>query len=121
MEQQIIVFCLRWLVSSTGMWLCLNLFGHIAPEINTPWLYLAAGLIFSFINSIVKPLVLTLSLPLIILSLGLFTALVNIAMIALVVKFLPHVEMTFCGAALSAFLMSIINSIANFAIPNYNK
>lgn len=121
MKQQIIVFCLRWLVSSTGMWLCLNLFGHIAPEINTPWLYLAAGLIFSFVNSIVKPLVLTFSLPLIILSMGLFTIFINVAMISLTISLLPHIEMSFWGAVLSTFIMSAINSLANYSLPIYNK
>ena len=121
-KQQILVFLLRWLVSSAGMWLCITLFGRVQDGFEASfWLYAAAGLIFSLVNSVVKPLVTTLSLPLIIISMGIFTILLNIAMVGLTIWILPHVTMDFPAAALSTLVMSLINSLVNFLVPAYNK
>lgn len=121
-KRQILVFLLRWLVSSAGMWLCITLFGHITDDTNSSfWLYATAGLIFSLVNSIVKPLATMISLPLIILTMGIFTLLLNIAMVALTIWLIPNVEMGFWGAALSTLVLSLINSLVNFLLPEYNK
>lgn len=120
-KQQIFVFLLRWAVSSAAMWLCISLFGHIVDSESNFWLYVGAGLIFSLVNSIVKPLATVLSLPLIILSMGIFTLILNIAMVGLTIWILPHVTMDFWGATLSAIVISLINSLVNFLVPAYNK
>ncbi|MBQ6394406.1 phage holin family protein [Candidatus Saccharibacteria bacterium] len=120
-KQQILVFLLRWLVSSATMWLCITLFGQVTDTENSFWLYVVAGLVFSLVNSIVKPLATVLSLPLIILSMGLFTLILNIAMVGLTIWILPHVSMSFWGVALSSIVISIINSLVNFLVPSYNK
>ncbi len=120
-KQQILVFLLRWLVSSAAMWLCLNLFAEITPEANNFWLYATAGLVLSLVNSIVKPLAKTFALPLIILSMGIFTLLINIAMVALTIWILPNVKIDFWGAVASTILISLINSLVNFLVPSYNK
>lgn len=120
-KRQLLVFLFRWLVSSTGMWIVINCFGHISSATNNFWLYLSAGLIFSLVNSIVKPLATVFTLPLIILSMGLFTLIINVAMVALTIWLLPGVEMDFLGAALSALTMSFINGLVNFLVPSYNK
>ena len=70
-KRQFSVFLFRWLVSSAGMWLCIKLFGNLSVDYD-PWLFIVAGLIFSLANSVVKPLITVLTLPLIVLSLGLF-------------------------------------------------
>lgn len=103
------------------MWLCINLFGNITDATNSFWLYLVAGLIFSLVNSIVKPLATTFALPLIILSMGIFTILLNVAMVALTIWILPGVNMDFWGAFFSSIIFSLINSLVNFLVPSYNK
>ena len=120
-KRQILVFLFRWLTSSIAMWLCLNLFGKISENANHLPLYIIAGLVFSLVNSIVKPLATTFALPLIILSMGLVTLLLNVAMVALTVKLLPDVEMSFEGACLSTIVVSILNGLVNFLVPSYNK
>lgn len=119
-KKQLFVFLLRWLVSSATMWLCINAFGSIDPGADSFWLYLSAGLIMSLVNTIVKPIAMLFSLPLIIFSMGVFTLILNILMIALVVWIVPHVHMTTVGVILSWLLMSGINSLVNFLVPSYN-
>ena len=119
-KNQILVFLLRWLVSSAGMWICMRLFGHIETEA-VFWLFVVAGLVFSLVNSIVKPLLTLLALPLIILSMGIFTVILNIAMVGLTIALLPGVEMGFGGAVLTTLIMSALNGLVNFLVPSYNK
>lgn len=121
-KRQLLVFLLRWLISSASMWICINYFGKITSGYaNDAWLYISAGLIFSLINSIVKPIATAFALPFIILSLGLFTIFVNISMMALTIYLLPNVEMEFWGAVASTLVMSFINGLANFLVPSYNS
>lgn len=82
------------------------------------WLYVAAGLIFSVINTVIKPILTIVSLPFIFLTLGLFTILVNAAMVALTIWILPDVQMTFGGAICSCLLISLINFLVNLAMPD---
>ena len=119
-KNQIFVFILRWAVSSAGMWLCITLFGHLSGE-SSFWLYVVAGLIFSLVNSVVKPLATLISLPLIIFTLGIFVLIINTAMVGLTIWILPNVEIGFGGALLSALTMSLINYLVNFLVPAYNR
>ena len=117
-KQQIAVFLLRWLASSFGMWICITLFGTITDPTYDIWLFVIAGLVFSLVNAVVKPLLTMMALPLIIVTLGIFTFIINIAMISLTVWIIPEVQMSFGGALLSAIVMGMINSIANFLVPS---
>ena len=85
---------------------------------NSFWLYVAAGLIFSVVNTVIKPILTIISLPFIFLTLGLFTILVNAAMVGLTIWILPDVQMTFGGAICSCLLISLINFLVNLAMPD---
>ncbi len=118
-RRQIIVFILRWIASSLGMYLCINWLGTIGPEsseaFSESWLlFAAAGLIFSLVNSILKPLIKIFALPLAILTMGISTIVINTAMVILTIYLLPGVEMDFWGALISSIVMSSINTILNF-------
>lgn len=117
-KKQIIVFILRWAASSLGMFLCITWLGHVSPDASSnfeqPWmLYALAGLIFSLVNSIVKPLVKVLALPLAILTMGISTLIINTAMVVLTIYLLPGVEMDIWGAVVSSIVLSVINSVLN--------
>ena len=120
-KKQIFTFLLRWAASSAGMYLCITWFGIITAESQAtyaePWiLYLVAGLIFSLVNSIVKPVIKMLALPLAILTMGISTWISNTAMMILTIYLLPGVEMDFWGAFLSSLVMSGVNTILNLVI-----
>lgn len=121
-KRQILSFLLRWLVSSVAMYICINFFGSFRDGSEAMrssfWLYATAGLIFSIINTVVKPVATIIALPFIFLTLGLFTILVNAAMVGLTVWILPDVQMTFGGAICSCLLISLINFLVNLAMPD---
>ena len=117
-KKQIAVFILRWAASSLGMYLCITWLGTVSPDAEAsfeqPWmLYAVAGLIFSLVNSIIKPLVKLLALPLAILTMGISTLIINTAMVVLTIYLLPGVEMDIWGAVISSIVLSVINSVLN--------
>ena len=99
------------------MWICITLFGTITDPSYDVWLFVVAGLVFSLVNAVVKPLLTILALPFIIITLGIFTLLINIGMVALTIWIIPEVQMGFGGALLSALIMGMINSLANLVVP----
>lgn len=80
--------------------------------------YLFIGLIFGVVNALVKPLVSLLSLPITILTLGLFTIVINAAMLYLTswlssytpVRF--TIDSFFWTAVLAAIIITIISLVA---------
>lgn len=118
-KNQILVFLFRWLVSSAGMWLVINCFGSVDANVHGGfWLYVVAGLVFSLVNSTVRPLTTLLSLPLIIFSMGVFTLVINIAMMALTIWILPGVHIDFWGAVAGTLTISLVNWLVNFLVPS---
>ena len=118
-KKQIFLFLFRWLISSVGMWLIINLFGWIDANVTVDiWLYVVAGLVFSLVNSIVRPLATLFSLPFILLSMGIFTIIINVGMMALTVWLLPGVHIDFWGAVLGTITMSVVNGVVNMLIPS---
>lgn len=118
---QLLAFVLRWLASSIGMYFCITWLGTVSPEAIAAqptawWLYAVAGLIFSVINSIIKPLLKVIALPLAILTMGISTLVINTIMVVITIHLLPGVEMDFLGAFLSSLILSLINGILNFLI-----
>ncbi|MBZ0112566.1 MAG: phage holin family protein [Thermoanaerobaculia bacterium] len=74
---------------------------------------LIAGAILGLINGFIRPLVTLLSLPLLVLTLGLFYLLINGAMLALVAKLAPGLEVQGC---LPAIIGAIIVGCVNWAM-----
>ena len=76
MKQQFFVFLVRWVLNALGLWIAVRILGTGYNNVDVTagfWGFLLAGLIFSLINSFLKPLFVIVSLPAIILTLGLFT------------------------------------------------
>lgn len=119
-KKQFLFFLLRWGISSLAMWVCISLFAVSDGPHNT-WFFVIAGLVFSLVNSFIKPLATMMALPLIILTMGIFSLIVNIGMVALTFWLLPGVHAGFWGVVLSSIAISLINSLVNLLIPSYNK
>ena len=120
-KRQILLFIFRWLISSTAMWLCITWFGTTASGTETAWVYIAAGLIFSLANTIIKPILTIFTLPLILFTMGIFVLVLNAAMVGLTIWILPNVNMGFGGAILSCIVISVINYLVNLLVPAYNR
>jgi len=109
MSRQLTSFLIRVAITSIALYVCVHLFGAYTGS----WFdFFVAGLILSLVNATIRPILTILSLPFILVTLGLFTIIVNGLMVYLAIALAPGLSMTFGGAVWSG----IIVSIANYAI-----
>ncbi len=112
MKQQFTVFVLRWLLNSFALWIALRLLDTPgAADTSTLGTYLLAGLVLSLANSLLKPIIIILSLPAILVTLGLFMLVVNGLMVYIAIKLVPHLDITFFGAILVGMIVSLTNYV----------
>ncbi len=112
MRAQFAVFIVRWILMSLGLWVASRLLGNSFVDTGaTTWTFLGAGLVLSLVNTLIKPIVVVLSLPAILLTLGLFMLIVNGLMVYLALKLVPGLEVSFWGAVLTGMIISLINYI----------
>jgi len=103
-------FLIRWLIVALGLWVA----EQILPGIEiagVPTLLLAAALL-GFVNAVVRPLIIILTLPITLVTLGFFLLVINALMLGLVAALLPNVHV---AGFWDAFLGSLIISITGWA------
>jgi putative membrane protein len=103
---------IRGLVTALGLWIASAL---LAGVHSTGFLsILGAGLVLGLVNAVIRPLVVILTLPLTIVTLGLFILVINAAMVGLVAKMLGGFAVDGFGWALAtAVVVSIVSWCAN--------
>ena len=119
MKKQPLVFIVRWILNSFGLWVAVRLLGSGYQNVEiTAGLssFLIAGLIFSIINSIFKPLAVVLALPAILLTLGLFVIVVNGVLVYVAILLAPNISMSFFNSILTGIILSLINYIVSAAV-----
>ena len=77
----------------------------------TPLHFLLAGLVLSLVNLMIRPLLIILTIPLNLITLGVFTLVINTWMIMLTSGVLPGFQVPGFGVA---FVVSIIVTVANW-------
>ncbi len=107
------VLIAAWLLQGISYsWTTISL-GQLKMEV--PSGLIAAALLLGILNAILRPILLLLSLPLLIFTLGLFTFVIN-ALILLLVSWLlrPHFVIDGFGSAfLAALIISIVSLVLN--------
>lgn len=112
MRKQLIFFIIRWLLVSLGLWVASRLLGGSFHDTNASTnTFLLAGLVLSLVNTLLKPIIVVLSLPAILVTLGLFMLIVNGLMVYVALKFIPGLDVSFWGAVLTGMIISLINYI----------
>lgn len=76
------------------------------------WALLLAGLVFTLVNFFLKPILAILSIPLIIVTLGIFYLLINVSMLYLTDWIVPQFAIaSFSSALVGAVIVSVVNGI----------
>lgn len=103
-------FLIRWFVCSLGLWIAAALLGDRINYGQSSGVIIISGLILAVVNAIIKPLVILLSLPAILFSLGLFMIVINGFMVILVSKLYSSLHVTNFGAAmLAGMVIGLVN------------
>jgi putative membrane protein len=105
-------FILRVLIAALGLWCATEWVQGIT--VATPTTLIIAALLLGLVNAIVRPIVVILTLPFTLLTLGLFLLVVNAAMLGLVAAFLPGFSIAgFWPAFWAAIIVSIVSWIGS--------
>jgi putative membrane protein len=109
--------------------LCLNalallLVSAVVPGIDVQGILpaLAAAFFLGLVNAVLRPLIVLLTLPLIIVTLGLFIPLINAALLKLVSLMIGGFDVHgFWSAVLAALLLSIVSGILNLFVSDRGR
>lgn len=113
MQKQLFNLLLRWGINSLGLLVAAGVVGSVTFEQQRVSVILTAGFILAIINAIIKPAVIILSLPFIVLSLGLFIVVVNGFMVFLLSKFYGQLNISSFGAAI---ITGLVIGLVNFIV-----
>ncbi|MAT99759.1 MAG: hypothetical protein CL608_21680 [Anaerolineaceae bacterium] len=113
-------FLIRLVVNAVAIWAAVELVPGLNYVGSTASLLLVA-LVFGIINALVRPLLLLLTCPFIILTLGLFVLIINTIMLSLTVWLsgifdLGLTSTGFWATFLGALVISIVSSLINLII-----
>jgi len=119
MKRQFIHFIVRWALNSLGRWVSVRILGTGIDDVDVTagfWGFALAGLIFSLANSLLKPIFVIVSLPAILLTLGLFIVVVNGILVYITFALSPGISMSFGNSIITGIILSLVNYIVNAAI-----
>lgn len=105
-------FLIRWFVCGLGLWIAANLLSDRISYDNLVVIVIA-GLILAIVNAIIKPVLVILSLPAILFSLGLFMIIINGVMVFLVSWLYKPLHVAGFG---SAILAGMIIGLVNYLV-----
>jgi len=108
-------FLLRWAVTALGVLAATQ----IVPGVDCrSWQALAvAALVLGFLNAFVRPILTVLSLPLVLVTLGLFLWVINAALLGIVAALVKSFTVSSFWSALGgAAVISITSALANAAL-----
>jgi len=108
----IIILLTRWLVITVAILVASSVLSGI--RVDSLETAVIAAAILGIFNVFLRPVLLVLTLPLTILTLGIFTFVLNAMMLLLVAYFVPGFDVDgFSWAFLGALIISIVSWIAN--------
>ncbi|MBI4034298.1 phage holin family protein [Candidatus Saccharibacteria bacterium] len=104
-------FLFRWTVSSLGLWIAAALLGSSNLSVGNRWTtVLGAGFFLALVNMALKPILVFLSIPAIILTLGLFLLIVNgLTIVIAAWLYEPLYVKSIWMAVLAALILSFVN------------
>ena len=106
-------FLLTWLVTAIALLITAHIVSGFAVKSFTA--ALIAAIVLGLVNAIVRPIFVFLTLPLTIVTLGLFLLVVNAIMLLLVSYVTPGFVITsFISALLGSIVLTIVASILDF-------
>jgi len=111
----VVGFAIRLAITALGLWLAQRVVPGIEIEGNAA--LLVAALLLGIVNAVVRPLAVLFTLPITVLTLGLFLLVVNAAMFGLVAALLSGFHVSGFGAALlGSLVVSLTSWVASWYV-----
>lgn len=104
-------FLWRVVLNAVGLWLVAK-YLVVGIEVQTTEALLIAALVLGLVNAVLRPIIIILSLPFNILSLGLLTLIINGLMLHITASLVPGFSIdTFWTAVWGSILLSVISYV----------
>ena len=118
-------FLVRWFVCGLGLWIAAGLLStnvEFETSGSKVWVVIVSGLVLAIVNSIIKPLVVLLSLPAILLTLGLFMIIIN-GFTVLIASWLyePLHVTNFWAAMLAGVIIGLVNYLVTAILESHDR
>ena len=102
---------IKLLINAAALWVASALVSGIELE-GTFWEIMLVALIFGLINTFIKPVLKLLSLPVMIVTLGLFAIVINAGLLVLTAWITDYLSVqNFWSAILGAIVISIVSAV----------
>ena len=124
-------FILRVLINAVAIWVATLVLGGLGvvggeDTTSTVLVFLLLALVFGLVNAVVKPLVKLIAFPLYLITLGLFTLVVNALMLMLTGWISEQTDYglridNFGTALLGALIISVVSFVLSVMVPGSRK
>ncbi len=106
-------FLVRWLVCSLGLWIAAGFLSNSISYDSRLRVIIIAGLVLAVINALLKPVLVILSLPALLVTLGMFMIIINGLTVYIASRLYTPLHITNFGAAVFA---GIIIGLVNYLV-----
>lgn len=108
-------FFFRLLATAAGLWIAAAIVPGI--EVGESSTFFLAAILLGIVNAFVRPIIIVLTLPISVLTLGLFLMVINAGMLGLVAWLLDDFALSgFFAALLGSFIISIVSWWTSWSI-----
>jgi putative membrane protein len=104
-------------VNAVALWVAAQLISgiHLSGDF---WTVILVAAVFGLLNALIKPVAMILSLPLLVITLGLFTIIVNAGMLMLTGALVSALEVAGFGPAiLGSLIISVVSLLFSIILP----
>ena len=113
-------FLIRWLLNAVALWVTCSIVGGISVTGTTP--LLVAALVLGVLNAFLRPLLLIVTIPLLLITLGLFVFVVNGLVLWLTSSLVAGFHVSgFGSAVLGALILSCVSFLLNLFLGDQGR
>ena len=110
----------RWFINALALMLVAYLYSGV--QVNGIFAALIAALVLGLVNAVIRPLLVILTLPVTILTLGLFIFVINAFMFWFVTEIVKGFTVTgFTAALIGSLMFSVISLVTNWLVFDNDK
>ncbi len=114
-------FLTRWVVCSLGLWIAAAVLSSISYG-GSFGVIVIAGLVLAIINTIIKPLLVFLSLPALLLTLGLFMIVINGVTVYIASRLYTALHVTnFWAAIFAGIVIGLVNYLVTAILEDVKR
>lgn len=111
-------FVIRILINAAALWVADQLVDGIELS-GSIWAILLVALVFGVVNAVLKPVLKLLSLPVLILTLGLFAFVINAALLGLTAALMDNLTVDgFWSAVLGGLIIAVVSAVLSRVLPD---